>query len=253
MNNAFLKKEPLVNVILNRIFLIYALFAFIVSFLLFFPFFLFGLLFRQDRLGLILNSYLCQFYCALIGIKVIVENQDLIDKSSNYIFCPNHFSFFDILCVPHVAMPFKFVGKLSLARIPLFGFYYRNYHILVDRESKRSSYEAYKRSINHLNDGYSLTVFPEGGIHVANSILMSKFKKGPFKMALETGVKIVPLTILDNWSIFPDDGKFRINWKRRSRLVIHEPVDPKDFSNDNLDEFQFKVHQVIQEELNQRN
>ncbi|MEQ8626337.1 MULTISPECIES: lysophospholipid acyltransferase family protein [unclassified Ekhidna] len=189
----------------------------------------------------------------MIGIRVVVENKHLLDEKTNYIFCPNHFSFLDILSMPHVPVPFKFVGKLSLANIPLFGYYYKNYHILVDRESKKSSYEAYKKSVEALEKGYSLTVFPEGGIHKVNEIEMSRFKRGPFKMAIETGTKLVPVTIVDNWSILPDDGKYRVCWKRRSRLVIHEPVNPEDYDVDDLQKLQSSVYNTIQRELHRRN
>ena len=238
---------------LKKVYLIYALCAFVLSFIIFFPLFLIGLLISNDRFGLTLNRYLCIFYCFLIGIRVVVENKHLLDRNANYIFCPNHFSFLDILSMPHVPTPFKFVGKISLANIPLFGYYYKNYHILVDRNKKKSSYEAYQKSVEALRKGYSLTVFPEGGIHKVNEINMSRFKRGPFKMAIETGTKLVPVTIIDNWSILPDDGKFRISWKRQSRLVIHEPVNTEGYSIEDLQALQSSVYNTIQSELHRRN
>lgn len=237
--------------VFKRIYLVYALLAFMLSFLLFFPFFLFGVLTKNHRIGLHLNRHLCSLYCFLIGIRIVVENKHLLDKEMNYIFCPNHFSFLDILSMPHLPVSFKFVGKLSLSAIPLFGYYYKHYHILVDRESRRSSYLAYQQSIEALNAGYSLTVFPEGGINVVGNVTMSAFKSGPFKMACETGVPVVPVSILDNWAILQDDGKFNLSWRRRSRLVIHEPIDPS--KHDTLESFQSKVQEVIQQELNSRN
>lgn len=241
------------SMIANRVYLIYAVFVFFVLFTLFFPFFLVGLFIRNDRFGLVLNRYLCQTYCALIGIRVVVENKHFLQEDVNYIFCPNHFSFLDILSMPHVPVPFKFVGKLSLASIPLFGYYYKNYHILVNRDSRKSSYQAYQKSIEALRNGYSLTVFPEGGIQAVNSVRMSKFKRGPFKMAIETGTKLVPVTIADNWSILPDDGQFRISWKRESRMIVHKPVNPLSYDVDNIGNLQAKVYNVIQDELNRRN
>lgn len=237
----------------NRVYLIYAVIVFFVLFILFFPLFLFGLFVQNDRFGLILNRYLCKIHCAFIGIRVVVENRHFLHEDVNYIFCPNHFSFLDILSMPHIPIPFKFVGKLSLATIPLFGYYYRNYHILVNRESRKSSYQAYQKSIDALKNGYSLTVFPEGGIQVVNSVSMSKFKRGPFKMAIETGTKLVPVTIADNWSILPDDGKFRISWRRKSLMIIHKPVNPSHYDIDDIQVLQTEVFNVIQEELNRRN
>lgn len=72
-------------------------------------------------------------------------------------------------------------------------------------------------------------------------------------MAIETGTKLVPVTIIDNWSILPDDGKFRISWKRQSRLVIHEPVNTEGYSIEDLQALQSSVYNTIQSELHRRN
>ena len=237
----------------QKLLITYTGIAFFFVFLILFPFFLLTILFKQKRLGLILSKYWAGMFYFLMGMKIDIENKHLLDKKSTYIFCPNHFSFLDITTMTMVPVPFQFVGKKSLAKIPGFGFYFRNFHISVDRESIRSSYATFKESVESLNEGCSLTVFPEGGINVTNSTELSGFKEGPFRMALKTGVPLVPITIADNWSILPDDGKFQMNWKRKSRVIIHEPIDPSNYEMESLDEFQSDVRKIIQTELNARN
>lgn len=146
----------------------------------------------------------------------------------------------------------QFVGKESLAKVPGFGFYFTKFHITVNRESLRSSYAAFKQSVRSLENNFSLVVFPEGGIEVGNTTELSDFKEGPFKMALKTGIHLVPVTIADNWRILPDDGKLQMRWKRKSHIVIHEPIDPGNYNADKLTEFQAEVRSVIQSELNIR-
>ncbi|MEQ9405752.1 MAG: lysophospholipid acyltransferase family protein [Cyclobacteriaceae bacterium] len=241
------------NRFLNKAYLIYTALVFFGIFLLFFPFYLIAILFGTHQFALSLNRYLCYLFYTFIGMKIEVENKHLLDKKTTYIFCPNHFSFLDITSMPIIPVPFKYVGKDSLSSIPIFGYYYKKIHITVDREKLKSRYATYIQSVEALKKGYSLTVFPEGGINVANTTDLSRFKEGPFRMAIETGVQLVPVTLADNWQILPDDGKFHIRWKRKSRMIVHEPIDPSKYSLDQLKEFQTEVRDTIQTELNVRN
>ncbi|MEO9483663.1 MAG: lysophospholipid acyltransferase family protein [Ekhidna sp.] len=247
------KKDTWIKKALRRLFLIYMGIAFFIVFILLFPLFLLIILFKKKKLGLVLTRHLTTLFYFLIGIRIEVENKHFLDKKSTYIFCPNHFSFLDITTMPQVPKPFKFVGKESLSKIPGFGYYFKNFHIMVDRDNPRSSIATFKESIQALRDGVSLTVFPEGGIEVGNTIELSEFKEGPFRMALKTGVHLVPVTIADNWRILPDDGKFKMSWKRKSRVIIHEPIDPSKYDSRSVNEFQEVVRNTIQKELHKRN
>jgi len=71
-------------------------------------------------------------------------------------------------------------------------------------------------------------------------------------MAIETGVQLVPVTLPDNWHIFPADGKFYFR-RRKCRMIIHEPIDPTKYTMDKLKEFQDDVFELIQEELHALN
>ncbi|MEQ8904790.1 lysophospholipid acyltransferase family protein [Ekhidna sp.] len=238
---------------LKRAFSIYTGIVFFLVFITLLPLFFLFVITGKKRHGLILTRHFTTIFYFLIGMKIVIENKHLLDKKSNYIYCPNHFSFMDITIMTQMPIAAKFVGKESLSKIPGFGYYFRKFHIMVDRDSLRSRYKAFKESIEALQKGFSLTVFPEGGINVTHSKDLSEFKEGPFRMALETGVHLVPITIADNWRILPDDGNFMVNWRRKSRVIIHEPIDPSKYSLGTLKEFQAEVKSVIQTELDSRN
>ena len=233
--------------------MIYSAIVFFSLFTILIPLFLVAAWFNLPTFAVSLNRYWGKVFYAMIGISTVVENKHFLNKKSTYIFCPNHFSFLDITLMPLLPVPFKFVGKVSISSIPVFGYFYKKFHITVDREKLKDRYATYKKSIEALENGHSLTVFPEGGIHDSHTYQMSRFKEGPFKMALETGIHLVPITIADNWDILPDDEKFLLRWRRRSRLIIHEPVDPSNYTMSSLKDFQNDVHQIIQTELNRLN
>lgn len=129
---------------------------------------------------------------------------------------------------------------------------FKTFHITVDRSTMRERYATYKQSVDALQEGFSLAIFPEGGIKSQHIPQMAPFKEGPFRMAIETGTSIVPVTMADNWHIFPDDGRFDVR-RRRCRMVIHEPIDPSKYTLETIADFQNDVYQLIQSELDKLN
>ena len=72
----------------------------------------------------------------LFGMGFIpkVERRTEYVPGASYMFVANHVSMIDIMLMLYVAnQPFVFVGKKELAKIPIFGFFYRRGCILVDR------------------------------------------------------------------------------------------------------------------------
>lgn len=240
------------RLIINRLYVLYVASVFILTFFLGTPVVLLALLFRSDRLALLVNHYWSHVFFLLIGMPVQVTRKGQLDQHANYIFCPNHFSFLDIAIMPMVPLPFKFVGKVSIVKVPLLGLVFKKFHITVDRTRLRDRYATYQKSIEALRSGFSLTVFPEGGIRANHPPQMEGFKEGPFRMAIETGTALVPVTLADNWHIFPDDGQFLLK-RKKCRMVVHEPIDPSGYSLDQLQDFQNDVHRIIQSELDRLN
>ncbi|UXP32158.1 1-acyl-sn-glycerol-3-phosphate acyltransferase [Reichenbachiella agarivorans] len=245
-------KDTLLWKVILRIYGAYCVILFVTTFILLFPLFVIADKFKMPRFGLILNHYWAHVFFFLIGVRMEITQKVKLSKTSSYILCPNHFSFLDVAILPFVPIPFKYVGKLSIAKVPFFGYMFKKFHITVDRSKMRERYATYKQSIDALHNGFSLAVFPEGGIKSTEPPKMHAFKEGPFRMSIETGAPIVPVTLADNWHMFPTDGKYFFR-RRKCRIVIHEPLDPKKYSMDNIKDFQNDVYNMIQSELNKKN
>ncbi len=133
------------------------------------------------------------------GFRYKVESEQEIEMNKSYMFVANHTSMADImLMLAVVKNPFVFVGKKSLAKIPLFGFFYKRTCILVDRNSSRSRMEVFNRAQKRLAQGLSICIFPEGGVPDNESVLLDEFKDGAFRLAIEHKIPIVPITFMDN-------------------------------------------------------
>lgn len=138
--------------------------------------------------------------CILIGMgfntKIVFEQHP--EKGRSYMFVANHTSMIDImLMLSIVENPFVFVGKKELAKIPLFGFFYKRTCILVDRSSPKSRMEVFERAQKRLKQGMSICIFPEGGVP-DESIILDEFKDGAFRLAIEHEIPVVPMTFYDN-------------------------------------------------------
>ncbi|MFM7194215.1 MAG: lysophospholipid acyltransferase family protein [Bacteroidota bacterium] len=234
---------------LKRIYAIYAFAVFAVSFLCLFPFFCIPIAFpKRFKLVGVFSRWCARlaFYGWFIPVRI--QFRSTLDPTARYIFCANHFSYIDIPAMalnPHNTI---FVGKHSMESIPLFGYMYRKLHITVDRSRLASKYSTYDRSTEALQAGKSLIIFPEGGIVSKNFPEMARFKSGPFRLAVEQQVPIVPVTLPSNW-IALQENPLRLSWKP-VELIFHEPVMPDGTGAESISRLQEQVYNIIQQELN---
>jgi len=132
-----------------------------------------------------------------MGCFPIVRWEEFLEKDQSYMLVANHTSMLDIMLMLRVSRnPFVFVGKKELAKIPIFGFFYKRVCIMVDREDSKSRMGVYRRAQKRLNQGLSICIFPEGGVP-PEEVVLDSFKDGAFKMAIAHKIPIVPMTFLD--------------------------------------------------------
>jgi len=186
------------------------------------------------------------------GVRVNRHWEFTFDPNSTYIFCPNHFSYADIpLMASSTPGFFKFVGKRSLEKIPFFGHMYKKLYILVDRKSMMDSYKALTTCLEALDQDINLVIFPEGGIYTEDPPKLTRFKDGPFRMAIEKGIPIVPVSIPFNW-IFLLNKKIDLGGLPL-KITYHSPIETSGLKMENLKELKEKTKMVIQEALDKDN
>lgn len=126
----------------------------------------------------------------------IIREQRFV-RGESYMLVANHTSMLDIMLMLYISRnPFVFVGKKELAKIPVFGFFFKRVCIMVDRENTNSRTGVYRRAQRRLNQGLSICIFPEGGVP-SEEILLDTFKDGAFKMAVAHKIPVVPIIFYD--------------------------------------------------------
>lgn len=145
-----------------------------------------------------LARFWAKFILVGMGFRYRIEREETPKKEKSYLFVANHTSMADImLMLVSIKNPFVFVGKKELAKIPLFGFFYKRTCILVDRDSPKSRKGVFLRAQRRLKSGVSICIFPEGGVPEEH-IVLDEFKDGAFRLAINHQIPIVPLTFGDN-------------------------------------------------------
>lgn len=154
------------------------------------------------------SGYPYFFKMARIWAKVILfgmgfycknDKEQEFESNKSYMFIANHTSMVDImLMLVTINKPFVFVGKQELARIPLFGFFYKRTCILVDRDSSKSRGKVFERAQQRINQGLSICIFPEGKVPDDESVVLDEFKNGAFRLAIDHNLAIVPIVFFDN-------------------------------------------------------
>lgn len=223
----------------------------LVTMVLLFPFF-YVLLSRETWFphAMKLKRFWAHLLLFDVGIIYSVKQLEKLDKKQTYIFCPNHSSYLDIV-VSYVALPnyFHFVGKAELRKVPLFGIFFKDMDIAIDRANIRNSLKALGRASSDIDKGISIAIFPEGTIP-ETAPQLGNFKNGPFKLAIEKQVPIVPVTYLNNWKILPDvrKGKKPVSdgGPGKARVIIHKPIETKGLSEDDIETLKKQVYEVIE-------
>jgi 1-acyl-sn-glycerol-3-phosphate acyltransferase len=134
-----------------------------------------------------------------MGFYWSVKWTQKLEKGQSYIFVANHTSMTDIMLMFAIIKdhPFVFVGKKELARIPLFGFFYKRSCILVDRSNAKSRQAVFRSAQKRIESGLSICIFPEGGVP-DESVTLDRFKMGAFRLAFNHKLPLVPITFFDN-------------------------------------------------------
>jgi 1-acyl-sn-glycerol-3-phosphate acyltransferase len=192
-----------------------------------------------------LNRLWGKLFFPLAGIKIEVEYRFRPDTKQAYVFCANHFSYIDIAVMGVILENyFAFMGKHGVKNIPLFGYMFKKLHIQVNRESSQSRVGSLSRAIKTLGQGRSIVIYPEGGIKTKKPPQMHAFVDGAFKMAIQQQVPIVPVTLLTNYKILPDQKKLRLS-QYPMRAVVHEPLSTIGLTQEDTTTLKEKCFQVI--------
>ncbi|MGE0405122.1 MAG: lysophospholipid acyltransferase family protein [Candidatus Korobacteraceae bacterium] len=181
-------------------------------------------------------DFLYRFGCwiAITGVRIAgihpeVIGRNKLDPQGTYIFMSNHVSNLDPpMLIPLIPRRTSVLAKKELFNIPILGRgFLMGSFVPVDRNNREAAKASLKTAAKVLQSGVNLTIFPEGTRSPDGRLL--PFKKGPFFLAKDAQVPVVPITILNTERLWPKGSP----WLRSGSAIVvfHAPLNPADYAN----------------------
>lgn len=158
------------------------------------------------------------------GVTLEVRGTENIQPDVSYVIVSNHQSHMDIpVLTVAFPLPLRIISKKELFKIPVFGWGMRAVGILeIDRSNQKKSIETLKKAeIILRTHQLSILAFPEGTRSPDGKIY--PFKKGPFVLAINAGLAVLPVSVSGTRKILPK-GKLEMN-SGRVLVQFHSPID----------------------------
>ncbi len=135
-----------------------------------------------------------------LGVAVDLRGAAAIPRGPA-VYAANHASALDIpILFASLPVEFRIIHKRSLYLVPVIGLYlYVAGHVGIDRGRAFRARRSLDRAARRLRAGGSLVVFPEG---TRTEEGVARFKRGSFRLALEAGVPVVPVSIVGVRRVF---------------------------------------------------
>lgn len=171
---------------------------------------------------------------------------------SPFIIVANHASYLDIFLLYSIfpSYPFLFLGKSEILRYPLIKTYFKRLNIPVHRSNGVKAARSLVAAAKAVKAGWSLVIFPEGGIPDHNNPTMIPFREGAFQLAKNVKVPIVPVTFTNNYKLFSDPthllGPARPGV---SHVFIHPAISVTEIEQLSQEELTLKCFEVINQPL----
>ena len=198
-----------------------------------------------------LHRFTCLWASLYIWIfppwSVTVSGKENFRTDETYVIVSNHQSLVDILVVFTLFRHFKWVSKAELFNIPLIGWnMYLNGYVCLERGRNHSVKKMYQACEQHLRQGSSIYLFPEGTR--SESGRLREFKEGAFALAKRQQTPILPIVINGSRTALPKNS-LNFHGETNIQVTILPPIDPENFVDTPANELAKQVRSIIENKL----
>lgn len=191
----------------------------------------------------------------ILCFYAVEQNRELQKKDSPFIIIANHTSYLDIFMLystlPH--QKFIFMGKSEILSYPLVKTFFKKLNIPVDRKSPIRSAKAFIQAKKAIANGWSIVIFPEGGIPDCAPEL-APFKIGAFQLAKSTSTPILPITFVNHYYLFSDPEEFcSPAMPGLIKIHLHKTITEEEIQGEDVERIKEKTYQTIRSYLPQKN
>lgn len=242
------------RVLLKPLHYLYVVYAFVLFAALMIPVFLWSLLvlgFGKIRGGNLIY-YACMLWADVWFPLIFIRHRNVYlqrpREHESYIFVANHTSYLDAALIPKAFRhPLRPLGKVEMAKIPVFGTIYKNVIVTVDRSSAAARGRSVQILKSVLRKEISVLVFPEGTFNTTGQPLKD-FYDGAFRIAIETGTPVMPVLFLHAYDRMNPDSLFSLR-PGKSRAVFLPEIGVEGLATGDVPALKQKVYERMEEEL----
>jgi 1-acyl-sn-glycerol-3-phosphate acyltransferase len=177
-------------------------------------------------------------------VHLVVHGREHAESNEPFIVMSNHQSLYDVP-VLYRTIPgrMRMVTKAELFKVPIWGKAMEAAgFIRVDRGDRAQAVESLRSGSSLLQDGTRIWIAPEGTRSKTGAL--GAFKSGGFRMALETGTRILPVAIKGTRDVLPAEG-YVVHRDKNVVVKILSPVDPRPFGMERRKDLATVIHDLI--------
>lgn len=181
-------------------------------------------------------------FMALTGSQVEVVGLHHIPEGP-VLFASNHEGNFDIpVLIGSIDKPFGFISKIEVKKIPVLSSWMEAIDcVFIDRKNRKKAAESIMSGAELLKKGNSLVIFPEGTRSKGGPVGL--FKAGGFRLAKDSGVPIVPISIQGTADVFEKNG--RLVKPAKIKVIISPPVYNRQYKDKELISLAEEIRDII--------
>jgi 1-acyl-sn-glycerol-3-phosphate acyltransferase len=189
------------------------------------------------------------FVLFMAGIRTQYIYEVEPDIKKQYVFVFNHIAYIDIPLIMKAIRKqhFRVLGKAELAKVPLFGFLYRNTVVLVNRSSTQDRSKSVLQLKSIVRKGISIVISPEGTFNMTHHPL-KEFYDGAFRIAIETQTPIKPVLFLDAYDRNSYKNIFSLT-PGKARIVYLEEIPVEGLTLNDVKALKEKVYCLMEKKL----
>lgn len=185
------------------------------------------------------------------GVELHVHGAHNAVPGEAYVVMSNHRSYYDIPTV-FCALPggrLRMIAKKELFRVPLFGrAMLASGFVKIDRDKRERAIESLRESERMLAAGTRVWIAPEGTRSKTGEV--GPFKSGGFHLAVEAGVRILPIALEGTERVMSADS-LSVHKGAKVKVQILPPIDAPAYGKDRKKELMQAVRAAITGALGQ--
>ena len=177
------------------------------------------------------------------GVTVERVGASLPAADESCIYIANHSSHYDTpVLFQSLPAQLRIMAKQNLGRVPFIGWHLaRAGHLLVDRSKPGAA--IFKKMQRMVGQGASVVIYPEGSRTSDGQV--GRFKGGIFLLAIETGLPVVPISVINTRAVMPK-GRL-MTCPADVKVVVHERLTTKGLVRDDARTLAKQAQQIVAE------